>query len=76
MDGILNFSPRRPELEWQYGEFPDFPLDIFFADFSASFLIDFLHKSTEILSVHPILPTFLKNINSNAHRFLSEVPFF
>jgi hypothetical protein len=58
MDGILNFSPRRPELEWQYGGFPDFPPDILFTDFSVSLSIEFLHKSTQILSVHRILPTF------------------
>jgi hypothetical protein len=40
--GFLNIPPRRAELEWWYGEFPDFPPDIFFRGFLHSVFVDFL----------------------------------
>jgi hypothetical protein len=47
MGEFLNFPPRR--FEWWYGEFPDFPLYILFADFFTPLFVDFL-RTTQILS--------------------------
>jgi hypothetical protein len=68
------FPPRRSELEWWCGEFPDFPPDIFFADFCTPLFIDFI-RMTRIFSYTVFFQLFkkFKCAGSNQDHFFKIV---